>query len=198
MASDLLLTPRERARLEVVREALKQDANPYESISKRVLTLGQKGETTVVKPERDESQAIREKWAVGHEPGPRDGSVIKILIKPGVEAKGVRCIGCGVEVDAGFCHTGKVLSDFTNLEIEQAKFFPLILESGIVKRRIRISKYTRGFICDSCASDSSFHTDPLTGRQAQRVITEARPVMQPKDERVGFRSNKGFNTRITR
>lgn len=124
-----------------------------------------------------------------------------IVTKPAEYVKGEKpatCIKCDAEVRPGFCHTGKVLEGFIKIPIEQAVFDKTLLESTSKIVKIPVSKYVRGFICDECASEWRQHTYyDANGTQQTVPVVIVDPIQSitPQDERIGFKSGKGFNTR---
>lgn len=132
-----------------------------------------------------------------------------------------RCVGCSSPVRVGMCYTGSVIAGmgfhtvntterapitavietFTEHHSSPADFpdnnYVIGGESLDVSRKITYFKREKGYICDSCAAN--YHTvEDKSGRRHQIVMTDARPEWKTvPDERDGFRSNKGFNTRFT-
>lgn len=111
----------------------------------------------------------------------------------------LKCCSCGsIDIIPGLCYTGKVLVSESVVEREKAILLKATLEFTTKVIRVPIGQYVRGFICDSCASSTEIRT---IGRRETRklpvIVVDAIPAMQPRDSRIGGKSQKTFNTRIT-
>lgn len=187
-----LISNKDRKRIEAIRLKMAAGDNPYDHIGEQ-------------KTEYTRRQRVEVPTAPAPDRNWFDNRPTKdvIVTKPAEYADGKKppsCIKCDAEVRPGFCHTGKVLEGFIKIVVEKAVFDKVLLESTSKIVRIPVTKYVRGFICDDCAAEyRQYRYDDGNGTVTEVPIVIVDPIQSipPKDEREGFKSGKGFNTRIT-
>jgi hypothetical protein len=126
-----------------------------------------------------------------------------IVHKPAQWKKGERpphCVKCGTTaIQPGLCYTGKVLEGFATVAHEKAILDTVSLEYSLEVHKFKVPSYIKGLICDECAGEyrsvrlqrgGTFQDFPI-------IVTDPVPANQPREQHIGGKSNKGFNTRIT-
>lgn len=111
----------------------------------------------------------------------------------------IHCCSCGsTDIIPGLCYTGKVLVSESVVEREKTILLKATAEFTTKVIRVPIGQYVRGFICDSCASSTEIRTIGRgETRQLPVIVVDPIPAIQPRDSRIGGKSQKVFNTRIT-
>jgi len=187
-----LLDKSELKRLDEVQRKMSVEDSPYAHITAQQ-TEYKKRQPRIEAPEPE----VKRDWM-------DDRPTREVIItKPAEYVSGEKpatCIKCDTEVRPGFCHTGKVLQGFIKIPIEKSVFDALLLESTVKTVKISVSKYVHGFICDECASEFRQYTyTDNTGMSQTVPVVVVDPIQSiaPRDERIGFKSGKGFNTKYS-
>jgi len=113
----------------------------------------------------------------------------------------VRCAKCNIPVNPGMTHRAKVYTGDLTVVIDRAKLVAVTPEVQYedYQSKIKRPKFTTGHVCDTCCTDYSIvvieHRDG-SRESFPRVATLPRPVMAVRDQTEGYRSNKGFSSRI--
>jgi len=161
MASDLLLTDRERLRLSHVRECLNEGVNPYATLD--ILVIGSHMDKAPIKMKEPSLREKMEKWQATRS-APKKGGRIKIRFKTNLDTPidqvVNRCMKCGVEIQHVTSTLGRMMRGFTEIESTELRevLSGIWTEVPCIKY---VPRFQKGRVCANCigALDTVIHED---------------------------------------